>query len=47
MCEKASKKNTRFIIIGKKVNNSLLEEVKKSNQKNKFIFKGYVSEKKR
>ena len=45
MCEKASKKNTRFIIIGKKVNNSLLEEVKKSNQKNNFIFKGYVSEK--
>ena len=47
ICEKSYKKNVRFIVVGRIVNNSLLDQAKKSKIKNKIIFKGYVSEKKK
>jgi len=47
ICEKSYKENIRFTVVGKIVNNSLLDQAKKSEIKNKIIFKGYVSEKKK
>ena len=47
ICEKSSKKNIKFTVVGKIVNNSLLNQIKKSKIKKKIIFEGYVSEKKK
>ena len=45
ICERSYKNNIRFVVVGKIVNNSLLDQATKSEIKNKIIFKGYVSEK--